>query len=204
VYGPLVAALRDAEARGLNVDDALPKLVAVRPLADADEVASVLHSRVDTWAERAASRRQPTTDLIAGLIPRAKGVANEDMARALREREEAIERRANVLLDRAIGEQAGWLRRLGRPPQDDRLRTLWLREARVVAAYRDRWEVHTPEAVDQRGTAHTIEQVGHQKLAAAAAARALKISQQARRGQPPPEPSVEIAADFEQQRGVDR
>jgi hypothetical protein len=203
-YGPLIAALRDAEARGLNVDDALAKLVAVRPLADADDVASVLHSRVDTWVERAASRRQPATDLIAGLIPRAKGVANEDMARALREREEAIERRANVLLDRAIGEQAGWLRRLGRPPQDERLRVLWLREARVVAAYRDRWEVQTPEAVDQRQTAHTIEQVGHQKRAAAAAARALNISQQARRDQPPQEPSMEIATHFDQQRGVDR
>jgi hypothetical protein len=69
-YGPLVAALRDAEARGLDVDHALPQLVAVRPLADADDVAAVLHHRVDTWVERAASRRQPTTDLIAGLIAR--------------------------------------------------------------------------------------------------------------------------------------
>ncbi len=126
------------------------------------------------------------------------------MARALREREEAIERRANVLLERAIGEQAAWLRRLGRPPQDERLRVLWLREARVVAAYRDRWEVHTPEAVDQRGTAHTIEQVGHQKRAAAAAARALKIAQQAHRDQPAQEPSMEIATHFDHQRGVDR
>ena len=203
-YGPLVAALRDAEARGLDVDAALPKLIASRPLEDAEDLAAVLHSRVDTWVERAASRRQPATDLIAGLIPRAKGVPDEDLARALREREEAIERRATALLEQAIAGRAGWLRRLGRPPQDERLRTLWLREARVVAAYRDRWDVHTPEAVDQRASARTIEQVGHQKRAAAAAVRALKISQQARREQPQHTVSMELGTDIERGGGLER
>ncbi len=203
-YGPLIAALRDAEARGLDVERALPQLVAARELADADDVAAVLHYRVDTWAERAASRRAQASDLIAGLIPRAQGVSDEDLARALREREQAIERRAVELLDRAIGEQAGWLRRLGRSPQDEQLRALWLREARVVAAYRDRWAVQTPEPVDQRANAHTIEQVGHQKRAGAAAARALKIAQQARREQPPQPASVQLGTDIDQHRGLDR
>jgi hypothetical protein len=125
------------------------------------------------------------------------------MVRALREREDAIEGRATVLLEQAIGDQAGWLRRLGRPPQDDRLRALWLRDARVVAAYRDRWDVQTPEPVDGRPAAHTIEQVGHQKRAAAAAARAIRMSQQARRDQPQQQPSVELATDLDQ-RGIDR
>ena len=203
-YGPLVAALRDAEARGLDVDAALPKLIASRPLEDAEDLAAVLHSRVDTWVERAASRRQPATNLIAGLIPRAKGVQDEDLARALREREEAIERRATALLERAIADRAGWLRRLGRPPQDEPLRTLWLREARVVAAYRDRWDVHTPEAVDQRASARTIEQVGHQKRAAAAAVRALKISQQAGREQPQHTVGMELGTDIERGGGLER
>src|ERR1039458_7280412 len=88
-YGPLIGALRDAEARGLDVDRALPQLVVARELADADDVASVLHYRVDAWAERAASRRAPASDLIGGLIPRARGVSDEDLARALREREQA-------------------------------------------------------------------------------------------------------------------
>jgi hypothetical protein len=57
-YGPLIGALRDAEARGLDVDRALPQLVVARELADADDVASVLHYRVDAWAERAAGRRR--------------------------------------------------------------------------------------------------------------------------------------------------
>ena len=56
--GPLFAGLRDAEARGLDVEAALPQLVAGKSLADAADVASVLHSRVDRWSH-AAGGRQP-------------------------------------------------------------------------------------------------------------------------------------------------
>lgn len=196
-YGPLVAALRDAEARGLDVDDALPKLIAARPVSDAQDLASVLHSRVDSWVERAASRRQPASHLVAGLIPRALNVGDEDLARGLREREEAIERRASALLEEAITAKAGWLHRLGRAPEDTRLRGVWLREARVVAAYRDRWDVHTVEPVDLRASAQTIEQVGHQKRATAAAARALRISQQARPAPAQDTVSVQLGNDID-------
>ncbi|MHB1534816.1 MAG: MobF family relaxase, partial [Acidimicrobiales bacterium] len=44
-YGPLLAALRDAEARGLDVETTFPKLVAARPLTDADDPAAALHGR---------------------------------------------------------------------------------------------------------------------------------------------------------------
>ena len=81
--GPLFAALRDAEARGLDVDDALPRLVAGRSLADAADVASVLHGRVDRWTQASSGRRRQTGHLIAGLIPRVQGVSDPDMARAL-------------------------------------------------------------------------------------------------------------------------
>ena len=73
--GPLFAGLRDAEARGLDVEEALPKLVAGRSLADAADVASVLHGRVDRWSHAAGGRRRHTGHLIAGLIPRAQGVS---------------------------------------------------------------------------------------------------------------------------------
>ena len=100
--GPLFAALRDAEARGLDVDDALPRLVAGRSLADAADVASVLHGRVDRWAHAAGGRRRQTEHLIAGLIPRAQGVSDPDMARALAERDHAMEQRARSLAHEAI------------------------------------------------------------------------------------------------------
>ena len=71
-HGPLLASLREAEARGLDVEAAFPQLVARRSLADAADVAAVLHGRVDRWAQAAGGRRRMAGNLIAGLIPRAK------------------------------------------------------------------------------------------------------------------------------------
>ena len=114
--GPLFAGLRDAEARGLDVDEALPKLVAGRSLADAADVASVLHGRVDRWSQAAGGRRRHTGHLIAGLIPRAQGVTDPDMARALAERDHAMEQRARSLAVEAIAAGQSWVRPLGAPP----------------------------------------------------------------------------------------
>ena len=80
---------RDAESRGLDVEAVFPKLVAARTLDDADDLAAVLHGRVDRWATAAGSRRQAVNQLIAGLIPRATGITDPDMAQALTERDRA-------------------------------------------------------------------------------------------------------------------
>jgi hypothetical protein len=140
--GPLFAGLREAEARGLDVDDALPRLVAGRSLADAADVASVLHGRVDRWSQAAGGRRRQTGHLIAGLIPRVQGVSDPDMARALAERDDAMEQRARSLAQEAIaaGQTPGcgpW----GSPPSAPAQRERWLREVSTVAAYRDRWHI---------------------------------------------------------------
>ena len=179
-----------------------PRLVASRGLADADDVAAVLHGRVDRWAAAAGSRRQAATDLIAGLIPRAKGVADEDMAKALRERDDAMERRAITLAEQAVEHKAEWVRKLGSPPADPAMRTAWLNEVRVVAAYRDRWNISGMTVVDSREKASSIEQIGHQKRAHAAAERALTISDQARREHHQSQP-VDVTVGIEQSRGVE-
>ena len=69
-YGPLLAALRDAESRGLDVEGVFPKLVIARALDDAEDPAAVMHGRVDRWTEAASSKRLAASNLIAGLIPR--------------------------------------------------------------------------------------------------------------------------------------
>jgi hypothetical protein len=91
-YGPLIAALRRAEACGLDVESGLRNLVAERALIGVDEVAAVLRYRVDMWAAT-ASKRPFSADMVAGLIPRAVGVTDPDLALALKDREAAIERR---------------------------------------------------------------------------------------------------------------
>ena len=91
----------------------MPLLVARKPLADAADVASVLHSRVDRWANAAEGRRRHTGQLIAGLIPRAQGVSDPDMARALAQRDDAMEQRALTLADEAVAARHNWVRHLG-------------------------------------------------------------------------------------------
>ena len=105
-YGPLLAAVRDAEARGLDIESALPRLAAARTLEGVDDPIAVLHDRVERWAAAAGSRRQASAGLIAGLVPRALGVDDEDLARALQERDRAMERRARELAEQALAEGA--------------------------------------------------------------------------------------------------
>ncbi len=173
-YGPLVAALQDAEARGLDIDRALPQLVRARALADADDIAAVLHWRVDAWVEKGASRHRLPPQLIVGLIPRAQRVDDLDLRQALEERADAMESRATALLQAALGTQAGWLQQLGTPPVDEGARVQWLRQARIVVAYRDRWGIWSSEPVGD--SAQSIEQTSHRRRAAAASARAKAIA----------------------------
>lgn len=182
-HGPLLAALRDAEARGLDVETAFPKLVAARPLADAEDPASVMHARVDRWVAAAGSRRAAARDLIAGLIPRAAGVTDPEMARALTERDQAMERRAGELAKQAIESGQVWVRRLGNPPSDAGARQAWLRAVSTVAAYRDRWDIGTDHRpLGPESAVRTIEAIGHRKRAQAAVERALRLARDARTG----------------------
>ncbi len=93
-YGPLIAALRRAEACGLDLESGLGDLVAQRALVAVEDVAAVLRHRVETWMAATGSRIPDDADMVAGLIPRAVGVTNPDLAQALLEREQAMERRA--------------------------------------------------------------------------------------------------------------
>ncbi len=115
-HGPLLASFREAEARGLDVDAAVPQLVARRSLADAADVAAVLHGRVDRWAQTAGGRRRIAGNLIVGLIPRAIGVTDPEVAEALAERDRAMQERAVTLAAQAIEAGADWVQRLGSLP----------------------------------------------------------------------------------------
>jgi hypothetical protein len=95
-YGPLIAALRRAQACGLDLESGLRDLVAERALVGVDDVAAVLHHRVEMWVGAAGSNNAASADMVAGLIPRAVGVTDPDLARALVEREQAMERRVRA------------------------------------------------------------------------------------------------------------
>jgi hypothetical protein len=174
--GPLFAGLRDAEARCLDVESALPKLVAGKSLADVVDVAAVLHSRVDRWSQAAGGRRRHTGQLIAGLIPRAQGVTDPEMARALVEREKAMEERALSLAQEAIARGDSWVRSLGDPPSGAVKRERWLREVSTVAAYRDRWNIEGQRPLGAPPDRQDLEQTTQRKRAVAAGEWAKAIS----------------------------
>jgi hypothetical protein len=177
-YGPLLAALRDAEAHGLDVTAALPKLAAARSFEGADDVASVLHTRVERWVAAAAEGRpEAWTGFVAGLVPRALGVGDPDMARALQERDEAMERRARELAEQALHDGAAWARRLGPAPVAPGKKEAWLRSLSTVAAFRERWGVSSgslPLGPDSAVT--SIEGLVHRRRAEAAIARAIGLA----------------------------
>ena len=175
--GPLYAALRDADAHGLDVETAFPRLVAGRTLADADDIAAVLHHRVHRWTTAAAGRRRATDNLIAGLISRAQGATDPELATALAERDQAMEDRARTLAAQAVETRRLWVDALGSPPTDPARRERWLREVSTVAAYRDRWHVTGSRPLGQQADAARTEQAVQCRRAQAAIERAKALSQ---------------------------
>jgi hypothetical protein len=190
-FGPLAAALQEAEARGLAVETVVPRLVRGRTFEDADDVAAVLHGRVQRWLRSTRSPRTRAENLIAGLVPRATNVADADMARALRERDRAMETRARTLALQAISSAQPWANNVGPAPDHPARYELWLRALSTVSAYRERWNVtHDPRPLGPAAT--SFEQLGHRRRAQAALQRAHTIS--TRDSQPPRQPrSVNIA-----------
>ncbi len=142
-----------------------------------DDPVAVLHARVERWAAAATSRHQAGAGLIAGLIPRALGVGDEDLARALVGRDRAMERRARELAEQAVAEGRAWRQSLGPAPVEAGRRDAWLQAVSTVAAFRDRWELGPdPRPLGLESAVTTLEGLGHRRGAQAAVARALKLA----------------------------
>ena len=167
-YGALTAALTAAA----GIEPALPGLIAQRTFINADDIAAVLHHRVDAWAKAHPSPE----NLVAGLIPRAAPVADGDLARGLDEREHAIEARAGALAEKATSSLRPWIGKLGPPPTDPLARSQWLKAVKVVAAYRDRWDIKDDPRPLGAETPTSTEQAEQRRRAVAAARRAVIVS----------------------------
>jgi hypothetical protein len=138
-WGPLMAAFRDAEGRGMDLDRGLPTLVRGRALVSADDIAAVIYGRVSKWIDSAGGRAQ--ADSIVGLFPAARQVTEQDVEQALQERRALIEANARTQVLEALRRRDPWIGSLGGPPADPVHREEWLRGLDTIAAYRDRWQV---------------------------------------------------------------
>lgn len=148
-FGALAVELRRAEANHHDVKTLLPRLVRARGFADADDIAAVLHHRVANATARPAGsgRARKAPRLIVGLIPEATGTMTTDMRQALTERRDLIETRADAILDQALNNGENWTTALGTTPKDERAAATWRRQARTVAAYRDRYGITATTAL---------------------------------------------------------
>lgn len=198
-FGALAAELRRAEANYHDVDRLLPRLIAARSLEDADDVAAVLHHRLVKAATRRMTaavgpRRAPR--LIVGLIPEATGPMTDEMRRSLDERRNLIEQRAYALTEAAVADQTAWPRVLGGPPRDSRRRDLWIRHARTIAAYRDRYQIasDTPLGPAPDTTAQRID-------AARAHTALLRAQRLSGLDQAPPSPDAAVRTPTGRRRG---
>lgn len=168
--------MRHADANHRDLDMLLPRLIAARPLDDADDIASVIHARLARATIRPAGsgRNRKPARLIAGLIPHASGPMGEDMRRALDERRDLIESRADAVLRGALADKSPWTASLGPVPEDQRQDAAWWRAARIIAAYRDRYQItddRTPLGPAPESTRQKID-----RTRAEAALRALTPS----------------------------
>ncbi|MFT0848215.1 hypothetical protein VR010_10745 [Actinomycetaceae bacterium L2_0104] len=128
----------------------LPRLVQVRGFEDADDIASVLHARVARATARPAgsgrTRTRTPPRFIVGLIPNADGPMDAEMRQALEERRDLIEQRVTTLIDGALTDREPWTMQLGLMPVEEKKQGTWLRAARTVVAYRDRYQITDDQA----------------------------------------------------------
>lgn len=119
-----------------------PDLTA-RDLNDADDIGAIIRQRLlrATATHTGSSRGRATPRLIAGLIPETNGEMTSDMRAALVERKALIEQRAITIAEAATSAGEPWTETLGSAPPDEGQRQAWLKQVRIVAAYRDRYGV---------------------------------------------------------------
>ena len=174
-WAGLLGALRDAEDRGLDARAALCQL-ATLPIGSDQDPAAVLSARVHQWERATGGNWVPRQDLVAGLVPRAGGVGDDDMAKAIREREEAMERRARDLAERAVRSGAPWANLFGPAPTNPLVADAWWDRLAVVAAYRDRWRITSVSILGDDADVGSLRQAAHRARARRAGQEAARLA----------------------------
>jgi conjugative relaxase-like TrwC/TraI family protein len=175
-YGPLLATLREVAARGLDAERLLTAAVAERPLDDAASPAALLRHRLERVAQPLPGSATERRGYVAGLVPRATGVEDGDLARALVEREDAMQTRALELASTALGRADPWVRSAGTVPAHPGRRAAWLDALGVVAAYRERWGITRDQRpLGEDGVPSSVEEFAHRRRAEAALREARRL-----------------------------
>ena len=175
-YAALLAQLRDAENRGFDVDAELPMLVTGRSFDDAQDVASVLHDRLERYVTEVGYPAPPPGELVAGIFPRPNGITDPDVVLALNDRADAITQRVRELATIAIERGDAWVQDFGQTPDTGELYERWVVEVSAGAAYLERWGIDNPDIIlDETLVSHEQEAQRGRVLAGAQRARSLVV-----------------------------
>ncbi|MFI4971050.1 MAG: MobF family relaxase [Hyphomicrobiales bacterium] len=167
-YSALAAQLRDAESQGFDIDTELPMLVTGRSFEDAEDVASVLHYRIDRYMAEVGYPSPSASEVVAGIFPRPRGIIDPDIALALNDRADAIEQRARELATIAIERGDAWVQDFGNAPPAGKLYDQWTREVAAGAAYLDRWGIDFPDTIFDDVTASHEQEIQRSRAHSAA------------------------------------
>jgi len=122
-------------------------LVVGRSFDDAEDVASVLHHRIDRYVTEVGYPSPPASELVAGIFPRPSRITDPDVALALNDRADAIEKRARELATIAIERGETWVQDFGDTPPTGELYERWVLEVATGATYVDRWGIDNPDTL---------------------------------------------------------
>ena len=153
-----------------------PSQLATLPVGPDQEPAAVLRARLHRWEQATGGSWAPRQDLVAGLVPRAGGVGDEDMAIAIREREQAMERRARDLAEQAVRTGERWAKPFGPPPMVPAVASAWWDRLAVVAAYRDRWRITSASILGNDADVGSLRQAAHRVRARRASKEAAQLA----------------------------
>ena len=174
-WAGLLSALRDADDRGLDVGSALSELAKLE-MGPVEDPTAVLRARLRRWEKLIGGNWRPRQDLVAGLVRRASGIDDPDLARAVGEREQAITRRALDLAEHAVRGGAPWAKPFGSPPPSPAVAQAWWDRLAVVAAYRDRWRITTPSTLGELNGIGSLSQAAHRARAQRAGQEAARLA----------------------------
>lgn len=141
-FGILTTELRRLEAAGHDIAQLLPQIVQAGNLDGVEDRGSLLRYRIQKIASTYPPSSRSEAGLIAGLVPRATGISDPAMLRALNERERLVEQRIDTLTQAAIEQPAPWLSTLAKRDQQVQRDVV-----RAVVAYRDRWGITSTSAL---------------------------------------------------------